>query len=271
MEQKNYLYINDININIHSYDLTYNNENWKAVKFHKEYALWYMLEGKIKVKIDDHEYIAQKGDVIFLYPYKIFSCSAVDNDFLLRSVHFDVSFEQSMHMLELIDIDGVYPAEIFNEEAHMFNKIFNDKQYDQNLSKIILKGYILILLGRIFNYFNALTRHEKELLNITETEFNKMQTIFECIYVNINRKITIDELAKIVNLSKNYFCAYFKKVTGMSVQFFIYRAKMIRAKEYIRINRYPINKIASLLGYEDQNAFSKAFKRYYKIFPSKFN
>jgi AraC family transcriptional regulator len=97
-----------------------------------------------------------------------------------------------------------------------------------------------------------------------------MQGVFEYIYKNIGTRLSIDELAKLINLSKNYFSAYFKKATGMSVQYYIYRARMIRAKEYIRINKYPIKKISYLLGYQDQNAFSKAFKRYYKISPSKF-
>jgi AraC family transcriptional regulator len=247
----------------------YNNkENWKSVKYFNEYAIWYMLSGSLKIQMDDNEYIVNEGDVVFFYPNKVVSCVSLNSDFFLRSIHFDFCFENDIHFLELINMAQVYPAEIFKKESSVFNEIFRNRKYDEELSGVIIKGYILIILGNIFKHYNEVIRPHNRMSEFSKNDLNRFEEILNYIYNNLDKKITVTDLAHIAGFSKNYFSDYFKKVFGISIQHFIYRARMIKAKEYIVVNKYPLKRTAYLLGYDDQNAFSKAFKRYHKIPPS---
>jgi len=165
---------------------------------------------------------------------------------------------------------GLYESNSFEKESPFLKIMFNKDNIYENISKITLKGFIMIILGKIFNlYFN--NKHKNLIASgIKDSDFSKFQKIFEYIFNNVDKKISVTELSALSNLSTNYFSAYFKKVTGMSVQYFIFRIKMMRAKEFLRINKYPIKEVSYMLGYTDQNAFSKAFKRFYKVPPSDF-
>ncbi|MBN2545788.1 MAG: helix-turn-helix transcriptional regulator [Spirochaetes bacterium] len=260
----------DFDIKIFSYDLTYNSDRWREFKFFKEYSIWYMLAGSIKIKMDDRKFTAKAGDVILIYPKKLFSSVPVTKNFFLRSIHFDVFYEYNLNLFEMNDMCGLYPGNYFKKETEVLKDIFIDKKKDKSLSRVVLKGYILIILDKIINYYNRYKTDDVFLSRNYDNKLSKLQKVYEYIYGNIEKSITVDELANLVNLSKNYFCNFIKKVTGTSAQCIIYRAKMIKAKEYLRINQYPVKTISYILGYKDQNAFSRAFKRYHKISPSKF-
>jgi len=265
MKKYNHNYINDINIKINSYDLMYKQKDWKTIKYHNEYAIWYLLSGSINILIENENYTLKEGDVFFSYPNKVFTCTSGDEGFSLRSIHFNVYFENSIHLLEVFNISGVFPNKVLDKDDILFKEIFRNRFNDNNVSKVALKGYVLVILSKIFDhYFDSIGENEF-LLNFSEYNYNKFQVLFEYIYKNISKKITVQELALQVNLSTNYFSAFFKKISGMSVQNFILRIKMIKAKELIKINKYPIKEVSYLLGYNDQNAFSKAFKRYHKV------
>lgn len=246
----------------------YKDKDWKAIKYHNEYALWYLLTGSLNIAMDKESYVLNEGDIFFSYPNKIFTCSSGEEGFSLRSIHFNVYFENSVHLLEVFNMSGFYPDKILSKEAVLFKELFKNRFNDENISKVALKGYILIILSKIFDYYFEELSENELLLNFSEYDYNKFQVLFEYIYKNINKKISVQELALLVNLSTNYFSAFFKKISGMSVQNFILRVKMIKAKELLKINKYPIKEVSYLLGYNDQNAFSKAFKRYHKVSPS---
>ena len=203
-------FIDDVDVNIRSFDLTHTFRHSKSIKFHNKYAIWYLLEGSIKVKLDNNEYIAEKNDVFLIYPFKIFTCKSISKTFLLRSIHFDVFFKKSDNMLKLINMVGLYPSNLFQKESKIFRQVFDKDQDIKSLTKIIVKGYIIIILGKIFLYFNEKLRNKRGMPEFLTDNFNNLQIIFEYIYNNINKKLTLDELAPLVNLSPNYFCTYFK-------------------------------------------------------------
>ncbi len=80
----------------------------------------------------------------------------------------------------------------------------------------------------------------------------------------------MNELAALVGISEKYFITYFKKALGITPGQYIYQIKMNRAREYLNEKKYTIQQIANLLGYPDPFTFSKAFKKYYNVPPSKF-
>lgn len=87
----------------------------------------------------------------------------------------------------------------------------------------------------------------------------------------IYEEITLDKAAKMTNMSKSYLSSIFKKETGESFTDYVNRLKMEEAKVLIQKHNLKNYEAAEKLGFVDESYFSKLFKKYNGISPSKVN
>jgi AraC-like DNA-binding protein len=74
-------------------------------------------------------------------------------------------------------------------------------------------------------------------------------------------EITLDDLARGVQLSKYHFLRKFRKEVGITPGAFLKRYRIVQAMEQLTTSRRPIREVAQLVGYKDPTAFSRAFIR----------
>lgn len=82
--------------------------------------------------------------------------------------------------------------------------------------------------------------------------------------------ISIDTLAAITGLNKNYFGALFKEAMGMTFRQFLTSIRLNRADTLLLISKNDIESIASRCGFTDVCYFSKVFKKKRGISPSQY-
>ena len=90
------------------------------------------------------------------------------------------------------------------------------------------------------------------------------------IYNNLNRSLTVKELAERQSLNPEYFSRLFVNETGMKVSEFIMGAKMKTAQNMLSYSGYSILEISMSLGYPSQSAFSAVFKKQTGMTPKKY-
>ena len=81
------------------------------------------------------------------------------------------------------------------------------------------------------------------------------------IYDNLQKQITVNELAEREELSPGYFSRLFQKEVGTTVNQFINDAKINTAQNMLRYSDFSILDIAISLGFSSQSAFSSIFKK----------
>jgi AraC-like DNA-binding protein/mannose-6-phosphate isomerase-like protein (cupin superfamily) len=86
----------------------------------------------------------------------------------------------------------------------------------------------------------------------------------------LDDKLSLQDLAKIANMSPEYFCREFKKAYGEPPLEMRNRLRINAAIKLIQYSERPIKQIAEDLGYSDIYHFSKAFKKQTKLPPGKF-
>lgn len=116
----------------------------------------------------------------------------------------------------------------------------------------------------IHSYFDILT-HSLEAAG--HTMVNKM---ISYLYLHIEDKIILSDMAAAVNLSIGYMCQCFKEALGMSIMNYNKKIKIERAQVLLTGTDYSILEIATLLGFCDQSNFCKAFKQITGMSPSKY-
>ncbi len=105
----------------------------------------------------------------------------------------------------------------------------------------------------------------------TQSEYlKKLNIVFDYIENNLDRKLTIKELAEISNLSEFHFHRIIKSVLGENIGNYITRKRIETAAHLIRYTNLEIKEIAYNVGYESPASLSKIFKQFYHISPSEY-
>ena len=119
-------------------------------------------------------------------------------------------------------------------------------------------------------YENAHAGRQQELSS-REKDFltRTMNIIAEQIETN---SVNVDALASQMAMSTTQFRHHLKEITGETPQSYITNIRMQKARHLLDNNspQTTILDIAISCGYEDQGAFTRAFKRFYGITPSEY-
>lgn len=90
------------------------------------------------------------------------------------------------------------------------------------------------------------------------------------IFNNIYEKITIPQLAKLVDLRPGYLSQLFKKEVGIPLSKYIQREKIEEAKKLLILTDYSLADICSRLNFNDQSYFTKVFKKFTGVTPKQY-
>lgn len=138
-------------------------------------------------------------------------------------------------------------------------------------SKVMLAHLTDILFIQILRDFMAQYRNRKEcetatgwLRAMADPNIGKA---FELIHDKPQHPWTVAELAGQVNMSRTAFSVRFTQLCGIPPLSYLTRWRMIKAGEMLRHSNDSMYEIASLVGYESEAAFGKAFKREMGIAP----
>ncbi|GHT77576.1 DNA-binding response regulator [Spirochaetia bacterium] len=92
----------------------------------------------------------------------------------------------------------------------------------------------------------------------------------EFIDHHFSEKITLEDVAEVLQLNSTYFSVLFKKETGQNFSVYITGLRMAKAKEMLRTTNYTMDRIAEQVGYEDTRYFSQNFIKVVGMKPSLF-
>lgn len=89
----------------------------------------------------------------------------------------------------------------------------------------------------------------------------RLSRAFAAIHAKVEHHWTVEELARQAGMSRSAFAARFRDKVGLSPLDYVTRWRMFRAAGLLRQRRHSVAEIAIRVGYENESAFAKAFKR----------
>lgn len=125
-------------------------------------------------------------------------------------------------------------------------------------SELKLKALLidfLVLMSRSYESSNKV----KSCTEYSQTK--RILTAIAYIEKNITRKIDIDELATLCDLSTDYFSKTFKSLCGLTPSDYILFLRISKASEMLLNSNLSVSSISSDAGFEDSNYFSRTFKK----------
>ena len=126
----------------------------------------------------------------------------------------------------------------------------------------------------LLQIFSVLMEEHKETLPKNERYDYPYQIYVEqavdYIQRNFRSNIKINDLAAYIGVDRSYLSGIFKNVTKMSPQEYLVCYRMEQAENLLKKQEMRICDIPELVGYHDQLAFSKMFKRYRGVSPTEY-
>jgi signal transduction histidine kinase/DNA-binding response OmpR family regulator len=86
-----------------------------------------------------------------------------------------------------------------------------------------------------------------------------------------NSNFTVEFLAENMSVHRRTLLRKFNSLTDKSPVDLIKHTRMSRAADLIKNKKYRVNEVALMVGYEDTNRFSQAFKQHHGMSPSAYN
>lgn len=126
-----------------------------------------------------------------------------------------------------------------------------EKLYVENLASLLA----VHLLKNYSNYEVPVFNPQKRLSP------KKLQAVFEYVEENLERKITLVELATVAGIGKYYFCRLFKGSTNTTPYGYVLHRRVERAKRLLKSSNLPICDIALECGFGNQSHLAKHFRK----------
>lgn len=158
----------------------------------------------------------------------------------------------------------------------------NFRLFDENITPIILENRITVYKNSKFSGFvekidNAdqgmvscfakMKSGLYEIISILGNTENTLEDKYKVIYKGIehlesgNYNLSIEEIAKMCNVSVSYFRKLFKQYSGVSPIEYRMNTKFQKAKEYLCHTDLNSCEVADLLDFKDMSFFCRRFKK----------
>ncbi|MDR6968982.1 AraC-like DNA-binding protein [Flavobacterium arsenatis] len=228
--------------------------------FHETFCISLIHLGTEQIDFENQSLFCEAGSISITNPYEIHSNPLIDANAPLK-------------------FDTIYiPNEIMKYGCEGKNIIFlNRKISNKNANQSFIKlkkaieskndteiDFCLKQFLTVLQFYAQENKDEYTGLNFSS--FNQINTFVES---NIHNRFCLNELSELANINKYGFVKKFKASTGMTPMNYILMKKIFSSKKLIDRNA-ELTEIAYQYNFTDLAHFSKTFKRFIGVSPTKY-
>jgi len=255
--------------NVRQDRLPYVNNRWH---YHREIELIYIKEGNGTQFIGDNISMFHSGDVVLVGSDLPHYWSFDDDYFRPDSIEpnvFVTHFCDNFWGQQFLDIPENLPIKNILESARRGIRVAGPAKASvgallEEMYHADGTGKILLLLQALIAIANS---GDHELLSspgfrpkINDSDNSRLNAVYQYVFDNYKRKITIEEMATVAHMSPNSFSRYFRLKTGKTYSDFLIELRVGVACKLLIENRLSIKQIFYESGFKNITCFHKYFK-----------
>ncbi len=145
----------------------------------------------------------------------------------------------------------------------MDQKLDNEIAYSISDSSIQILEQVSKREDIIIVVFASMKKYAEE---IAKTQIKSYQYLAkqakDYIYQHLHDVISVEIIARELNVSSSYLSRQFKVATGITLKKYILKERVTRAKNLLIYSAYSIQDICSYMGFGSQSHFTEVFKSY---------
>ncbi len=243
-----------------------------------EPAIFIAAQGRKSIYLEGKRYEYNAGKFLSLFIPMAIECElfdiSEDHPMLGVCIRFDryrltklllkmETIDQTVKAAETFDTSGIFTANINNKlldaVIRLLKTLENDAEAAVLGDSIIDEIYFRILNDGQGGALKVLLRQQGQIQQISKT--------VEYLHKNLDKNVSVDQLAKLAGMSTSGFHKKFKQVMHLSPMQYIKLIRLNKAKTYIMEGK-KVSEAGYLVGYNSPAQFSREYKRQFGIPPS---
>lgn len=225
--------------------------------------LYYVVDGEGYLQIDGEEVVIGKGDFLYIPEGCRLSYHASKENPLIK---YWCNFRVTLGSGSLSEYMQMPYCMSVGEDKWLegrFESLVNLMSSSDPFSPMAAKS---LLFEIFYSYIQGVTSERVELKESqSSTDLNKILVYMD---ENLHKKITLADLAEIVNVHPNYLIKLFKEKFGIAPIEYLNTLRIARAKELIELGNHTVADISDRCGFSNQYYFSQVFKKQVGLSPT---
>lgn len=251
-------------------EIKYNVGEVSSIHYHDELEFLPVYEGEFYCTVYDKEYIAHKGDVIFINSRVPHSTrrKGPSRTGLLQFRESDFSDTEAMKLVKYsmrYQSQLYYPIKIFSmpELFSVVDDILKETDEKNKSYEIFVKSGILRILGIL--YREGILSDADRIYNTGEVK--KILPILSYVNSNYSENITLEFASRQLGFDQSYFCRIFKSATGATFTEYLNFVRICKAENMLIKTHDSVLEISEAVGFSSVSYFNRVFKRYRNCSP----
>lgn len=245
-----------------------------AHHWHSQIEIIRVTEGKLDIKLNNNQYTAVAGDIIFINPETVhgampencfYECIVCSLDFLCNT-----GSELDYFIDHIINGEYMIKEHIPSgkkEFDDLINKLFDTMKNTSSGQRFKVLGLLYMMFGAIMD--NSLYTSEINSIHSNKSVV-KLKNVLAYIRGNYDKPLSLEDMADAAGMSPKYFCHFFKTMTTKTPVEYLNSYRIEKASRSLLNSDASVTKIAFACGFNDLSYFIKTFKAIKGVSPSKF-
>ena len=248
------------------------------IHFHPEYELNFIYKGAgVRRIIGDHTNVINDVELVLVGPN-------LTHGWELNKCTCKEIYEITIHIQNDLLNDKMLSRRIFKCIKDMFNRSKHGILFSQEITMEIMPRLMALPKLHGINYFLEFISILNELAistgqTLLSTQFSEMndfqnsesiKKVYEFIQENYHRKIALEEISQLVNMSPVSFNRFIKKRTGKTFINYVNDTRISYASRALIESEKSIGEISFQCGFNNIANFNRIFKRSKDCTPSEF-
>lgn len=249
--------------------------------WHPEIELTLIQEGEMIYQINGNSFHLRKGEALFGNVSSLHEGHMVDNkDCVYTSITFDpkiiYGYENSIlyhkyvaPIVKNFSLPGIY-FDLSKEWHYKIITLLKEIIEIENEHDDTYEFDLIIYLQQIWK---LLCLHHHPTADVNEYDkrnYERIRTILSFIESNYSNKLTLDDIAEQIHLCKEESCRIFKRYMKISLFDFILEYRIEKSLTYLVSTDDSVRDIASNVGFNDPNYYSKVFNKMKGCSPTRY-
>lgn len=246
--------------------------------WHENFEILYFEQGEAVIHCNSCPIRVGPGELVVINSNDLHYGEVLSPLLVYYVVEFDLSFIhsnqidlcQTKYMTPLVQNRILFRNQIEqNQELLGEVRQLIDEYYRQDLGyELAIKAYLYRILVLLLRFYGEQTISETEKDRQRRT-VSRITSVLEYMESNYTEKLSLGQLSSMANMSPHHFCRLFKNLTGKSPVEYINHLRLNKAVTLLREGDLTITEVAMAVGFNDSNYFSRLFKKYKRVPPSR--
>lgn len=228
--------------------------------WHQGIEIIYILNGGMKVSINDKEYLLKQNYFSVINSMEIHStkCIGETTVFLLQIPH------TAIPTTDRINCRSYYDKEI----CEIFDKLISIYQEKQKGYYLEFNSVVFYMLHKLFVQFGQSNISQNVIVPEEKEYIAKISQVIDYVKTHYMQPISLDDVSQIACYNKQYFTRIFKKHMKTTFLEYLNEVRIRHIFDELIYTDVSISEIAERNGFTNNKNFQKVFRKSYGCTPS---